>query len=439
MQVQSQKLILPKIPEYYLYWAFEKKDYLVDHLHTTAKESLQIIDSGTRNLDNGPDFLNAILKIDGVMCRGDVEFHLFLDDWYKHGHHNDLRYQRVILHVLWYSPECIPDELNSRFAHLIISQFLRITPNSWVKKMRALESSSLSPLELRQIFALNSADLETMAWRRFERKCEELNSWLKNYQWETTLYMGLARALGYGKNSSVFQELVRNLPPVKLLKIVPPFQRSPLVFWLILLQQGGLLDTVHSSFKDDTSANVKHSIDTIRRQYESLLPLQKQHLLQWSFSRLRPPNNPYLRIAGYAQILYRYQNDTLFQTILEIFVQRDSLCELLKSLEKLLRIPISPVFTPYFRALLGLEKWPTFTLGRQRCYQFILNILLPLMYLWGEKHHNPGFLIYLEDLYFNFPVVDNNSLLRIAKNSLQDIPFNKAYLQQAALEFFLQK
>src|SRR5213593_2227855 len=65
-------------------------------------KSLNISSPGWWNLEAGPDFRNAEIFMGGVRFCGDVEIHLNSEDWYHHRHHQDPRYNNVILHVVLY-------------------------------------------------------------------------------------------------------------------------------------------------------------------------------------------------------------------------------------------------------------------------------------------------------------------------------------------------
>ena len=63
--------------------------------------SYLIVYSGKPGGSLGPDFTDAVVKRDdGITYRGDIEIHVRESDWRSHGHHNDPRYNGVVLHVV---------------------------------------------------------------------------------------------------------------------------------------------------------------------------------------------------------------------------------------------------------------------------------------------------------------------------------------------------
>src|SRR5690606_28764969 len=66
-----------------------------------SKNGLEIIHPGQGNVNAGPDFYNAKIKISNTIWAGNVEIHLRSSDWYKHNHNLDKAYDNVILHVVW--------------------------------------------------------------------------------------------------------------------------------------------------------------------------------------------------------------------------------------------------------------------------------------------------------------------------------------------------
>ena len=70
-------------------------------MKTTKDKSIQLIDSGSHNFGEGPDFFNSKLRIDDQLWAGNVEIHINSSDWYAHQHQYDDNYDSVILHVVW--------------------------------------------------------------------------------------------------------------------------------------------------------------------------------------------------------------------------------------------------------------------------------------------------------------------------------------------------
>ena len=69
-------------------------------ISTVDKRTLYILDRGCPNSHDGPDILGASILIDTHLFHGDVEFHINERSWFHHGHHQDPRYDQVILHVV---------------------------------------------------------------------------------------------------------------------------------------------------------------------------------------------------------------------------------------------------------------------------------------------------------------------------------------------------
>src|SRR5436309_3502559 len=69
-------------------------------LLTAAGKPVEVLSPGVPNHDGGPDFRNALIRIGGILYRGDVEVHLHAGDWLAHAHHRNGKYNGVILHVV---------------------------------------------------------------------------------------------------------------------------------------------------------------------------------------------------------------------------------------------------------------------------------------------------------------------------------------------------
>lgn len=83
-----------------LHSAWADLAFTLSGLVTTGGSPVDIVDQGELNSGSGPDFGFACVRIDGIRFNGSIEIHLRASDWYRHGHHRDPAYNRVILHVI---------------------------------------------------------------------------------------------------------------------------------------------------------------------------------------------------------------------------------------------------------------------------------------------------------------------------------------------------
>ncbi|MBO6522219.1 MAG: DUF2851 family protein [Balneolaceae bacterium] len=83
-----------------LQWIWEEQFFDLRRLKTSEGSEIQILDPGTLNKTDGPDFLNARIRIDGMLWVGAVELHLQAKGWEQHGHNHDEKYNQVVLHVV---------------------------------------------------------------------------------------------------------------------------------------------------------------------------------------------------------------------------------------------------------------------------------------------------------------------------------------------------
>ncbi len=72
-----------------------------NNLESQNHEKVEVLNQGTHNLDSGPDFFNAKIKINKTIWAGNVEIHINSSDWYVHNHHIDKAYDNVILQVVF--------------------------------------------------------------------------------------------------------------------------------------------------------------------------------------------------------------------------------------------------------------------------------------------------------------------------------------------------
>ena len=177
-----------------------------------------MIHPGRLNNDSGPDFLDAVLVIDGVgMLRGDVELHVRVKDWRSHGHHRDRNYDGVILHVVMQEDAHAPAGILRNGREVEVLPLHRCLEKSIHELQAMVQQKAL--LVQPCAGALEILDEENMVRtlegageKRFLLKAKQFESELASGEQEQVLYEGFMGALGYTKNKEPFRELAQRLP-----------------------------------------------------------------------------------------------------------------------------------------------------------------------------------------------------------------------------------
>ena len=428
-----------RFPEYWLYWTYQLPDLLPKQLHSTDGRRIDILERGVQNRDNGPDFLNAVIYIDGVCQRGDVEFHIHAMDWYRHGHDEDARYRNVILHLIWDSQRPLP-ALEQRFPHVELKPQIIIDEASWRRRMQILEGEAPIASPPAHLSGLDSSTLGRLAEQRFQRKADRLANWLSYHSAEDVLFIAMAEVFGYRLNKSAFRQLIWACPPSRMWQQSEQFLTTPLQLWLYLVLRSGLLP----SWSERFLPNDAHHTFLIRKSLRAFHEAGYTRLLQqsdWHFSRLRPANAPLWRLAAYAQLLFAFQHDSLFRELLDIAMQRMPARQLLAAWRKRLRIPIDSSLLTVFPLLAQHAPASAHTIGESRFRHLVVNSLLPLLYVWASKTGNKGFAVYLQSIYEDIPGAQsfgqlNNTIASLKDKKLAELLRSHAFYQQGILEFY---
>jgi uncharacterized protein DUF2851 len=89
------------ISEAELSWIWAGQRYPAGALQLVDGRPLRVVNPGRTGGGAGPDFLDAVLEIDGQILRGDVELHVRASWFRAHGHDTDAAYDGVVLHVVF--------------------------------------------------------------------------------------------------------------------------------------------------------------------------------------------------------------------------------------------------------------------------------------------------------------------------------------------------
>jgi hypothetical protein len=266
---------------------------------STSGNSIEILRAGEKNAHAGPDFFNALVRVNGTSLAGNVEIHRKTSDWVKHKHQYDRAYDRLILHVVYEHDV----ELEQNMSHGVdVLELKHIVGKSALDKYEKLNKSTHKlpcgaqlPGIAKSLF---TSWLNQMVSERLEDKILRVKNLFTSCSgdYSQTFYTLLLRNFGLPVNALPFEMLAQALPFRLLLRHADNlFQLNAL-----LLGAGGLLE--------EESAII--GLPALRKEYSflsskyNLKPLPTEAIKR---ARMRPGNAPALRLSQFASLLHKEQ------------------------------------------------------------------------------------------------------------------------------------
>ena len=342
-------------------WQFQY--FNSSQLQTAAGEALQIIFPGTFNTNQGPDFINAQIKIDNTILAGSIELHLQTSQWNEHGHSQDANYKNVILHVVYENDRkefSIPVlELQPRVSTILLNRYAGLMNSS------SFIACANSISEIKELTWLSWK--ERLLAERLTRKASIVFKFLKenNAHWEESFWWLLAKNFGMKVNSESFELLARSIPVYLLAKHKNQIHQLE----ALLLGQAGLLN---KNFNEAYPKLLQKEYYFLQKKYH----LQPIHAAI-HFLRMRPGNFPTIRLAQLAALI---QNSAhLFSKILEI--------EHLTEIKKLFSVVANDYWNDHycFDETSSFKKKP---IGKNMIDNIIINTLVPVLFAYGLYHND---------------------------------------------------
>lgn len=379
------------VPEEFLHFVWENRLFFSDNLQTVDGETLEIVNTGRKNTNAGPDFFNAKIKIDGTTWAGNIEIHKKASDWEKHNHTGNKAYDNVILHVVETADSQITRKNGSEIATLELTW-----PEQYTRNYQKLLDAQTWVACQDQFYRVDPVVLQLgfnrLMIERLEEKTGVIIQRLEQNQqnWNETFYQMLARMFGFKVNAIPFEMLAKAVP----MNILAKHKNSIFQLEALLFGTSGLLN--EELFGDDYFMDLRKEFGFLYKKY-NLKPVEA-HL--WKFMRLRPGNFPTIRISQLAALIYRSQG--LFSKILET--------ENLENLKALFKVKASEYWENHFRFNKPSPRKQPKDLGENSINTLIINVVVPFLFVYGEKqnqHHLKNrALEFLEEL-----PPENNSII----------------------------
>jgi hypothetical protein len=280
--------------EQLLHYTWKHKIFPLRELRTTDGQLLEVLNPGIHNTDAGPDFTGAKIRLNGTEWVGNVEIHQKTSDWFRHHHDIDATYQNIILHVaseidkpLYYPNGQEIPQLQLDVPAYVCDNYAELSHNDCRPPCRNVIGALSTFLIHNWMTSLTLERFEERT-RQIMRRRDTLE---KN--WEDTLFVTMARNLGFGINGDAFEKWAQSIP----MSAVGKHRDNLFQIEAIFFGQAGLLDVYYD---DDYYLSLQKEYHYLRQKF-SLTPMDNG---LWKFLRLRPQNFPYIRIAQLAMLYY---------------------------------------------------------------------------------------------------------------------------------------
>ncbi len=278
-------------------WAGQR--FPEEALVTIDGSPVRIIHPGLRGRGPGPDFRHARVAVGGgVIHIGDVELHVRATDFRAHGHHQDVRYNSVVLHVV-FEDDIGADTLLSSGHRVPVVELASWAGRSaeeigtWLdRSVRWREPchdaiERLGPQEV-------VTRLERLGDDRFTQRVAHVTAEVKRVGRAEALGRGLLEGICLGGDRVFTANLADAISWSRLLTLGSALEAEALLLGVASLlpcQQG-------------EAARHPYEID-LERAWHQFGVMPSVHA---SFAALRPSNHPARRLAGLAQLLTKHRN-----------------------------------------------------------------------------------------------------------------------------------
>ena len=344
----------------------------------TNGQVIYIIFQGNYNTNQGPDFLNAKIRIGETVWAGSVELHINSEDWKLHNHSLDKNYNNVILHVVWNHNADFELPFPTLELKQLVSKIL-------LKKYEVLmQQRQFIPCEN---FLQNIDQLIISTWterlliERLQQKALYVKFLLEknNHQWEEVFWWMIAKNFGSPINSGNFEKMAMSIP----LNVISRHKGQLLQLEALLMGQAGLLQ---QEFAEKYPVMLQKEFNFLKSKYKFAAV---QHPIY--FLRMRPANFPTIRLAQLA-MLYSEQSQ-LFNLMKET--------SSLKEAEKLFDITAND-YWHYHYIFDESSPFKKKSLGKDMVRNLFINTVIPMMYAFGYYTNNEVFktkaLLWIEQL-----------------------------------------
>lgn len=392
-----------------LHYCWKHRLLPLSELKTTDGESVEVIDAGLYNMNAGPDFFNAKLKVDGTVWIGNVEIHTKASDWYAHQHHKDKAYDNVVMHVCEHADRDVVTASGRKLPQIEIS-----VPQYVADNYRSLLETDHYPPCYKIIPSLPKltihAWMSALQTERLEQKTRAIEQRVKlcNGSWEEAYFQTLARNYGFGVNGDAFETWAKHIR----LNDVAHHRDDKLQVEAVFLGQAGLLNPESIAERHRQEALNDGYYKKLVQEYDYLahkFSMKPMNFAVWKFLRMRPQNFPHIRISQMAQLYYEHK--TGLSRLIE--------CETLDDVQRLLSTSVSTYWETHY-TFGAKSNRHTKQLSVASLRLLIINTAIPMLFAYGRYKNNEHLCDRAFDMLEQLKA-ENNHITRMWRECGMDI------------------
>ncbi len=484
-------LLRRHVPERFLRQLWQHQLFDTGSLRSACGKPLEVLSPGVVNRDSGPDFLDARIRIGGILYCGNVELHRFSSGWNLHGHHLDPLYNAVILHVVFHrgpGGSCTRTKSRRQVPVMVLEEHLSQSYHDLWREMIASERSErlasipCYPDNATIDHGILRPWLEKLAMERVElkmRRCDQrLRELLVEHRmhaaeplprydrlpfrvdpdelpppepllshldfahaepWEQLLYEGMMLALGYSKNHELMLRLAQCAKLEELFHVARRTSPEEAVRQIeaVLLRTAGFLSG-HDRTYDKATRELIREYKNLSRNAGRLSGLRVFRASDWKFFRLRPENFPTLRLAGAARLVVRFSGTEFLKTIIHLLKEERSPEDHYAFLRELFIVPADGFWKGHYRLGERAAKPVQTLIGRSRADEIILNTVIPVVLLYARIFRDGLLRRHVLALYDGCSAGTPTSITQIILRQLvrDTIPIDRAMMLQGCYQLY---
>ena len=325
----------------------------------TAGERVRIVHYGEWNRLEGPDFVEAVVEIDGgAPRRGAIELDLDARDWERHGHACNRDFEDTVLHV--FARSGMQQFFSRTRSNRLVTQ-IRIQPESAGGRGAAVTArpgrcacalGALSKSQLREV-------LVEAGRFRFAQKASALGRVAAAHGVSEALFQAVSAGLGYPRNQMPFALLAQRLSAARLLR--DAHQAEALLFGAA----GFLPESDLRGLESGARRYVRGLWEEWWRHRAgyamSVIPARA-----WRLSGQRPLNHPHRRVGALGVLVKHWRR------VLRLAGERDW-----PGLKRLLEGLRHAFWSVHYTFQAPVRNGTQALIGRERVEELLINVFLP--------------------------------------------------------------